>query len=319
MSRFYLSKVSLNEQEEGRRSSSTNNNPPREGEMRSFTVWSEKWTSVHYCLVGHPIFHISKVKPVQESALVPAALAPMPPWFMMEVLPIWFAAWFILITVEEGYSIWLTGWGTVQRKGPGSQLDILRTRILSGISTATLTSPRRVALQGTLSSLPSEVSDYGEGQEQPPSDQTVLAVILLMLREERLGWNFLMRILIFSIKIFYWFRVDFCPDNNVIHSCSYFPPFIFSSSLLASLYNYVKWSLCLESSRLMSICLFSWIWRDLEWRVPVHQVVQKILCLFVDINYWWISCECYRFASSGGFIWMWMRHYKVVEMTAKLQ
>lgn len=179
--------------------------------------------------------------------------------------------------------------------------------------------PRRVALQGTLSSLPSEVSDYGEGQEQPPSDQTVLAVILLMLREERLGWNFLMRILIFSKKIFYWFRVDFCPDNNVIHSCSYFPPFIFSSSLLASLYNYVKWSLCLESSRLMSICLFSWIWRDLEWRVPVHQVVQKILCLFVDINYWWISCECYRFASSGGFIWMWMRHYKVVEMTAKLQ
>lgn len=143
MSRFYHSKVSLNEQEEGRRSSSTNNNPPREGEMRSFTVWSEKWTSVHYCLVGHPIFHISKVKPVQESALVPAALAPMPPWFMMEVLPIWFAAWFILITVEEGYSIWLTGWGTIQRKGPGSQLDILRTRILSGISTATLTSPPR--------------------------------------------------------------------------------------------------------------------------------------------------------------------------------
>lgn len=78
MSRFYHSKVSLNEHEEGRRSSSTNNNPPREGEMRSFTVWSEKWTSVHYCLVGHPIFHISKVKPVQESALDPAALAPMP-------------------------------------------------------------------------------------------------------------------------------------------------------------------------------------------------------------------------------------------------
>lgn len=72
----------------------------------------------------NPNFHVSKVKPVQESVLVPAAL-PLPPPQLIDGEPsTQFIACCVHIAEGEAFGTWWIGRDMVQKKVPGFQLTM---------------------------------------------------------------------------------------------------------------------------------------------------------------------------------------------------
>ena len=83
----------------------------------------------------HPTFHVSKVKPVRESPLVPAAPPPPPPR-IIDGRPTYAIHRLLRSRRREGVSsTWWTGRGMVLRRGPGSPHGMFWMLLSSGSST----------------------------------------------------------------------------------------------------------------------------------------------------------------------------------------